>query len=357
MDASVGAVPDGRRVAWASGRAGQVADTLVLVYNMACPLKCDFCCHPVEEYGPVKIERERAIDWIRQAAATGTCRLVAFTGGEPFLYYADLLEILGATQGLGLGFRIVTAAHWADSMPAARDRLRPLVHAGLTELTISTDPSHQVFVPARQAEFAARAAVELGLQTEVAGVFWDPTQAVEDTVDVPVGALTTRRLVTPVGRAAVNRVTAEDYGLGPERFFGCGTPGNYDVTIYADGEVYPCCSGGFNIQAGLSFGNARHEPLERILTRMHADRYTRLVLNVGLGPLWDLARLRFPEIHARLPPLDGYVSICQACARVHADEALMRELEPVLAYADSLFGALDELQSSPRVPAVTAVHP
>lgn len=327
---------------------GPPRDTLVLVYNMACPLKCDHCCHPVEEYGAVKMKPEQAIAWIRQAAQIETCGLVVFTGGEPFLYPRDLEQILDATRDTGLGFRIVTAAHWAESPEVARARLRPLVERGLTELSVSSDPSHQEFVPASYAENAARAAVELGLKTEISSVFWDPDEQVEDTIDVPLGALSNRGFVVPVGRARnTAEITPERYRLGPEsdRFLGCAESlRHYDVTVYPDGEVYPCCSGGLNIEAELSFGNVHRERLQAVVDRMHADRYARLILNVGLSPIWELAALRFPEVHAQLPALQPYMSICQVCARVHSDPSLLEQLEPVLRYAERVFSVIDDLQ-------------
>ena len=337
-----------------------VHDTLVLVYNMACPLKCDFCCHAVEDYGPIKMKPETAIDWIRQAGEIESCWLTVFTGGEPFLYYKDLLHILEQTQDTGMKFRIVTAAHWAETYELARAKLEPLKERGLYELSVSSDPSHQEWVPASYAQNAVQAALDLGIIAEVASVFWSPDEKIEDTVDVPLGALTVRHFAIPIGRSKNVEVTPQQYRVGEERFFGCGKPLNYDATVYPEGDVYPCCSGGFNIKAQLSFGNLFQDSLQTVLDRMHADRYTRLILEVGLGPVYELAKLRFPEVHAKLPELDPHVSLCQVCALVHPNSELMQDLEPVLVYADEVFGKLDEMQRQAHPqgePIRTTMHP
>ncbi len=309
-------------------------DTLVLIYGMACPLKCDFCCHPVEEYGAGKIQPEEAVAWIRQAAELESVRLVVFTGGEPFVYYRELLKILEATEDTGLPIRIVTAAHWAKSVEEAKAKLLPLRERGLRELSVSTDPSHQVFVPASFAENAVRAAVELGLLAELAGVFWDPDTKVEDVVRVPEGVRTTRHLAIPIGRGKDRPVPPEEYKLDLRRFRGCGRPRAFDLTVYPTGEVYPCCSGGFNIQARLSFGNLRREPLSAIVERIHADRYLKLVFEQGFFLLYALCRVKFPDLFQQLPDWTPYVSPCQLCARIHSDRELMEALEPLLQYAD-----------------------
>jgi MoaA/NifB/PqqE/SkfB family radical SAM enzyme len=341
MDGGKGRRPADRR--W--GSMDDVRDTLVLVYNMACPLKCDFCCHAVEDYGPIKMKPETAIGWIRQAAEIDSFDRVVFTGGEPFLYHRDLLHIMESVRDCGLEFRIVTAAHWAETEELAREKLVPLVERGLTEISVSSDPSHQQWVPASYAENALRVALELGVTAELASVFWDPDQYAEDTVDVPLGALKVRHLAVPVGRSKDVKISPEQYRVGPDRFFGCGEEDRYDVTIYPEGEVYPCCSGGYNIQAKLTFGNAFKEPLRDIVDRMHGDRYTRLILEVGLAPIYELAKLRFPEVHAKLPELDPHVSLCQVCALVHADSQLMADLAPVLVYADQVFSKMLDMKN------------
>lgn len=287
--------------------------------------------------------KEEVIDWIYQASEIPSFGLVVFTGGEPFVYYREILEVLKATRALNFRVRIVTAGHWARSVEVAKEKLLPLQENGLTELSVSTDPSHQAFVPAEYAENALKAALELGVTAEVAGVFWDPDSKVEDYVRIPQGTYITRHLAIPIGRGKNRKVTPEDYRLGPERFRGCGRYRAFDVTIYPDGEVYPCCSGGFNIQAKLSFGNARKEPLRDIVGRIHQDLYTRLVMETGFITLYELARFKFPDLLAQLPEMSSYLSPCQLCVRIHSDPSLMQLLEPVMRYADGVLGGLEEL--------------
>ncbi len=349
----MGALPS--RVDRSAEQVACFQDSVTLVYGMACPLRCDFCCHAIEEYGPVKMRKEDALDWIRQAASLPSLKCLVFTGGEPFVYYQELLEILEATRPLGLPFRIVTSAYWATNLEAAKAKLAPLRERGLRELSVSTDPSHQRFVPATYAEHAVSAAVELGLVAALAGVFWNAGMKVEDVVRVPPGVKTISHLAVPVGRGSKRAVTPQEYQLGLERFKGCGRSGSYSITIYPDGEVYPCCSGGFNIQAKLSFGNLKRESLGAIVERMHADSYTRLIMSRGFLLLYELTRFKYPEVFAQLPDWSPFVSPCQLCAKVHANGGLMAALQPVLRYSDALLERLEELQAEapqirPEVP-------
>jgi len=323
--------------------------SLILVHTTACPLRCSFCCHPIEDYGALKMRKEDVIDWVRQAGEIEALGLVVFTGGEPFLYQRELAEILGATRREGLELRIVTSAYWAPTMDDALAVLRPLVQAGLSELSVSTDPTHQEHVPASYAQNAARAALELGLVAEIASVFWRQGERIEDTVDVPEGARKTCGLVAPIGRAKDAGITAETYAFeGDERFGPCGNPPFLDVTVYPDGEVYPCCAGGFQVEAGLSCGNLHRERLADVVSRMRDNRYIRQVIGVGLRAMYEVARLKFPEIHARLPRYENIAGVCELCAIIHRDAEIMAMLEPVQEYLDRVVEARDEMSARSR---------
>lgn len=334
-------------------------DMLVLIYGMACPLKCDFCCHPVEDYGKDKIPRDTAIDLINQAAELDDFKLIGFTGGEPFVYIKDITAIMEATCHHGIDVRIVTAAHWATSYERAIETLKPLVERGLTQLSVSTDPSHQQWVSRAQAEYAMQAGVDLGLVTEVACVVWDPDLTIDDFVTVPEGARRVIHLAAPVGRAAKREVNRELYDFkDPVKLMACGSAQrSFDVSVYPDGEVYPCCSGGFNRAAKLSFGNVYRDRLSDITERIHADTFSRIVIGHGLAALYEVARFKFPEIYAQLPDTSHIVSICQACVAVHRNEALMAKLEPVLSYTARVVDTLIELRGPEDPEHLTAAPP
>lgn len=312
-------------------------DSLAIVYGFACPLRCDFCCHPVERYGKAKFGVEETVELIREAEGIPSIGTVGFTGGDPFVYYPEIAAILEATRGSRLRLRIVTSAYWARSRSEAVGKLGPLVERGLTSLWISTDPSHQQFVPLGHAQNAIEAAAELGLAVGVSSAYWGRPQSPSEFLDLPEGADEVAFRVFPLGRAEGRKLDPEDYGPPRERFRGCAEVSHaYPMAVYPDGEVYPCCTGGFNRQAKLSFGNFRKEPLGKIVRRMRADRYTRVVMNQGFYALYELAKLRFPAVYAELPSWEGEVACCQLCVKIHSDPRLLDRLEPVLRYVERM---------------------
>ena len=331
-------------------------ESLVIVYSMRCPQRCDFCCHAVEEYGTQALSRELVVDLIQQAREIGSFSLVGITGGEPFLFHDDLCWILERAQPLPFDVRVVTAAHWASSRAESLRLLVPLVELGLTQLSVSTDPSHQQFVPAAHAENALRAGLELGLVSEAVAVFREPGISLDDVISVPEGARRVVRFAAPIGRARSLGITPETYGLSPERFRPCGLVGTtYDVTVFPDGQVYPCCSGGYSRDAGLSFGDARNDRLHEILTRIREDEFVRLVRKVGLVALYDLAARQDPELLDLLPQREALVNTCQICVAICVDPELRKRLSPLVDYASRIAEVLDDLQSEAQRDTVVGV--
>ncbi len=318
-------------------------DTLAVVYSMRCPNRCDFCCHAVEDYGEAALGVAPTIALLEQARAVGEFSLVAFTGGEPFLFRRDLQRILEAVDLGDVGCRVVTSAYFATSPKRARQVLAPLVAAGVTQLSVSTDPSHQQFVPRERAEIALQAGLDLGLRVEVATVFLDRSLKLEDVVTLPPDAHRVVRLAAPIGRGRHLDIGPKRYGLDDTRFRPCGYRSRFDVTVFPDGEVYPCCSGGYNQAAGLCYGNVHQDSFTDIVMRVRQDPLLRMVRRLGWRPLYALAEQKFPELLAELPDRSPLLTTCDLCVllfqRTHRDP----RFAPLLDYARRLVDTLDAL--------------
>ena len=86
--------------------------------------------------------------WESLRALAGADTKVHLTGGEPFLYWEHLLEIMqkAKSQGLGNADLIETNGFWADSAETVTKRLKTLDELGMQRLKISVDPFHQEYV-------------------------------------------------------------------------------------------------------------------------------------------------------------------------------------------------------------------
>ena len=120
-----------------------------LMMTYRCPAACEFCyynCSP-EKGGLMAVETAISA-WESLRMLAGESAKVHITGGEPFLYFDRVLEILyeGQKRKLGGPDSIETNGYWATDRKIIEKRLRLLDGAGLERLKISWDPFHAEYV-------------------------------------------------------------------------------------------------------------------------------------------------------------------------------------------------------------------
>lgn len=86
--------------------------------------------------------------WQSLKVLAGDNAKIHITGGEPFLYWEHMLEILEEAQNQKLGKLdlIETNGFWATGEKVIRQRLKRLEELGMNRFKVSTDPFHQEYV-------------------------------------------------------------------------------------------------------------------------------------------------------------------------------------------------------------------
>jgi len=135
---------------------------LLLTYKCNCA--CEFCyynCSP-EKNGLMSVDMAISA-WQSLRVLAGDDARIHITGGEPFLYWDQLQQILEQAIRLNLGKvdLIETNGFWATGEEVARQRLKILDKLGMRRLKISTDPFHQEFVDIEPVRRLARIAMEI----------------------------------------------------------------------------------------------------------------------------------------------------------------------------------------------------
>jgi organic radical activating enzyme len=155
---------------------------LLLTYKCNCA--CQFCyynCSP-DKGGLMPVDMALAA-WKSLSTLAGTDAKVHLTGGEPFLYWEHLLEIMQKvkSQGLGKVDLIETNGFWAVSAKIIKERLKILDELGMHRLKISVDPFHQEYVDIKPVRLLADIATKVLGQERVL-VRW--RKYLENPVDV-----------------------------------------------------------------------------------------------------------------------------------------------------------------------------
>ncbi|MHC4701756.1 MAG: radical SAM protein, partial [Planctomycetota bacterium] len=122
-----------------------------LLLTCKCNCTCEFCyynCSP-DKGGLMSVETAIGA-WHSLRTLAGDAAKIHITGGEAFLYWGRLQEILeqAEREKLGKVDLIETNGFWATSDKIIRQRLKRLDELGMHRFKVSTDPFHQEYVDA-----------------------------------------------------------------------------------------------------------------------------------------------------------------------------------------------------------------
>lgn len=291
---------------------------LHLLFTYQCTLECDHCFvwgSPSQSGMLTSTHLQTILD---QAQELGTVEWVYFEGGEPFLYYAALLEGVRDAARRGFQVGIVSNGFWATSVEDARSALKPF--AGyLGDLSISSDEYHWSEALSQQAKDASRAAEELGIPVGLISVAQpEATGTSTSTGQLPAG----ESGVMYRGRAAVN--LAPRAGTHPwDQFDACPFEDLRDP-----GRIHLDPFGNTQICQGISIGNVFHTPLKDLLPVFEPQTHPIT------GPLLEGGPAALARQYDILPE-GGFADACHLC---YTTRLQLRSQFPNLLVPDAVYG-------------------
>jgi organic radical activating enzyme len=327
---------------------------LLLTYK--CNASCEFCyynCSP-EKNGLMPVDS--AINaWQSLKNLAGDSARVHITGGEPFLYWDRLVEILqeGKRQELGPLDMVETNGFWFDKLTipsevegwatdegVVKERLKILDELGMVRLKISCDPFHQEYVDIKPVKRLADVARELLGEKRVL-VRWEkyldsPVEMrglSQDELNQQYRAAIKDYPCRFTGRAAgklaelVVKDTVEQVAEANCKEAFLGAKG---VHIDPFGNVFSgTCS-------GIIIGNINQSPLEEIWKRFHPanSEFINTLFNLGpFGLLEQVAKLGYKKAK-------GYAGKCHLCTSIRQflfDNGLERSIiGPAKCYCEGI---------------------
>jgi organic radical activating enzyme len=323
--------------------------TIGFIYNYPCPLQCDFCCHTKENVGPGKLTAPLISDVIARYAPIPEVTRFAFTGGDPMIYHKDIVAVFREARAAGVKqpFHVVTSGFWAKDEATTLAKLTALKEVGLDSLNLSYDREHQKWVPKDYVLRMLDACRQLDLSFDVFGVFWDQDDKVENLVPELASSdysklSVSSSYVAPIGRARENYQARKNFTVPADAKAKCVKPGHYDISIYPNGDTFPCCSGGYNKEAKLLLGNAFVDDPRAILAKASQNFHVRIAKEIGFDVL--LKEIEELGLKVDLPSLDEVQSVCEMCALIHSNQAIKDKIAE--AYESVKFSyALEKLEA------------
>lgn len=298
--------------------------SLVLIPSDHCNISCRHCapeCGP-EVRHPWDVPLLERV--IAEAARVPNLRkMIHFAGGEPFLYFPQMLRLVRHGRLHGFGSSIVTNGFWGVNPARAAGMIASLVEHGLRRVELSVDHFHLEFIPTQTIRQSIRVLKDAGVFICMRVVTTRKHQVDETlrqfTPDDLDGIEVNASGLIPTGRA-VRQVDAQEYYVSEEGAH--GSCANFlNLTIRPDGNVGPCCAGAENTPS-LSLGNVRATPLDRIAKDAEQNLFLRQVVEEGPSSFFDA--LRRAGLGGKIRP--QYTSICQVCSELFRDSEVLQIL-------------------------------
>jgi Zn-finger protein len=280
--------------------------------------------------------------YIDQAAGQKGLKMVAYSGGEPFLFYQDVRTLMGHASSKGLKGGIVTNCFWAHSDKIVQERLTELMRLGLQEIITSVDDYHLRHVPAHSVAKVIRTALALGIRVGI-NMLVTTNSAISaknlaDLLSVDQALLGDQTKVwiresspVPVGRAKekLSAGAAKLYGQKELIFNPCFFAVR-NAVITPNGSVFACCGFGGATADGPSSitfgGNANEEPLNGIIDQLSRNLLLNLIVHYGPYYLLTLVAQEYPLVRFR----KKYVSNCDVCEEISSNIQLRQALAEIL---------------------------
>lgn len=284
-----------------------------------CNAKCEFCyynCSP-KQGGLMPVEMVIG-SWRSLKELAGESAKIHITGGEPFLYWDRLVEILREVKKHNLSpvDMIETNGFWATDEKIVVERLKILDELGMNRLKISCDPFHQEYVDIEPVRRLSQIAKKL-LEKDRVLVRWEKyLERPEEMKDISPAERDKRYIETLkeyscrfTGRAAghiaslIAKVTIEQISKSNCSDTFLGAKG---VHIDPYGNVFSgTCS-------GIIVGNVSERPLDEIWQnwRPEDDKLVETLFNSGPAGLLD------ESMKLGYKPAKVYAGKCHLCTSI-----------------------------------------
>lgn len=257
---------------------------LTFLFTNHCTQKCQHCGLSSSPSDRRRLSIEEMFKYIDAAATLSNDDLyICFTGGEPFLYYNDILKVTEYAKSKKVkGVSCVTNSFWAVSKEITKNKLEKFKRAGLQSIAVSCDDFHTKFVHLERIQNVFEVANSLNLPIVLKNVIYKGNSRIHSVIKY-LGDLTrdTKLKVEefyclPVGEAAnLNKKLLHYSNKIPENK--CLYIGS--LVIMYDGSVYPCCVMGWPEK--LLLGNAREKNLAELWEIYKNNSMFKIIKKIG----------------------------------------------------------------------------
>jgi MoaA/NifB/PqqE/SkfB family radical SAM enzyme len=239
-------------------------NTLTLFLSWKCNFFCSHCGFSCGPERNEKMDIQMAKKYIDEASQYKTLNMVAYSGGEPFLYFNEMKELMEYSFNKGLSAGVVTNSSWAHNEKIVCDRLLELKNFGLEEIITSIDDYHLKYVNIKNIENVIKVAVRLGIRVGI-NILMTLDSIVKqknlhEIIDIPTEILEDPEKIWVKESSPIRVGRAKEYfQLDSLKHYGEAELINNscyyvirNIVVTPDGSTYACCGFGGATEQGPS---------------------------------------------------------------------------------------------------------
>jgi MoaA/NifB/PqqE/SkfB family radical SAM enzyme len=283
-------------------------------YSTRCNIRCSHCVASDEISMPIKMELDNAKQILEEMADAGVGG-VSFTAGEPFVYFDDLLELVGVCKNKGIYSRVVTNSFWAASRDRARHHAERLAQQGLSQMRLSYSRWHQEHVARENILHAARACIDAGIDYFVSFVT-DFTKE-DDRNEEFLQDNGLKYFPEPV----IYSGRAESFGRKKLQTDYQDNRCNMNAYLAPDLSMYGCCDAGtyFTTTNFFYLGNLKESSVDQLLSKHENLPLYNCIRFMGISTIASFVGFKAREIVS--------YHKCDLCKKLFDNKEMLAKLE------------------------------
>lgn len=295
-------------------------NTLGFQMNAKCYANCSMCYLSCNGNGSEGLPMTLITELIKQASHQRHMKHIAFSGGDPFLRYNDLIHAIKIAKECGFETSCFTNAFWCKSTEETEKRINELVDAGLDTLRISLDYQHAKHIPIDRYKTLLCMLKETKIKVYLnVGVLNDVKDKTFELLnELRTCLLNYDVIIFPFMRIGRAENLPENYFYRTIQKTKLMCPRNTILPIRANGDVFPCdmCPPNF-----APVGNAYVHSLNELISNAYKNKFHRLVQKRGLPWIVNM----IDNYKGKIVP-SVFTAPCEFCKWLREQPGLIEEV-------------------------------
>lgn len=242
---------------WPSEEPGKVPiKGINFIVTDRCNITCDLCgpgCGPSFQD---HLTADNMAGILREAAQWATISQVVFTGGEPTLFIDEICQAAKVAKSLGAkGIRLVTNGSFGKTRMSSDRTISKLKVAGFTEIALSVDDFHLVYIPLKTIRNVVDIALGQGISVNLTHKGYEGSKTSKETYEQALGRsiLDNANQHSPSPQVSFSTGSTQMIGRGSRKYTEFSVPESPDewrgpcsemqkrINISPSGKLQPCC--------------------------------------------------------------------------------------------------------------------